>query len=189
MEPTQESIRVPEIYSMILRTIQAIEPSALIAGGCLRDLILGKEVKDIDIFIPSSDLGAIKRELDKISYVRGLLMEDQEEYKGSSFILASIDYTGKGPPLNLILVNDITTIPNNFDFGLNQISYRGDTIISTEAFNEDLQQQTFTLKWCENQERFDRCVRRFRRLWQKYPGYKLVIPPEFSHYQIVSEVF
>lgn len=184
MEPTQAKIKVPEIYDTILRTIQAIEPSAMIAGGCLRDLILGREVRDIDVFIPERDIGTIEQELAKISYLRSNLTETHEEYKGSSFISASIDYEGKGPPINLVCVKDITTIPAEFDFGLNQIYYKGEVITSTLAFDEDFHHQTFTLKYCENQERFYRCLARFRRIWQKYPTYRLVIPHEFLHYQI-----
>ena len=42
---------VPWAWTEVLRTVQSVHPEAILAGGALRDLILGGEVKDLDIFI------------------------------------------------------------------------------------------------------------------------------------------
>lgn len=38
-------------YTEIIKTIRSIAPQAHIAGGAVRDTILEKEIRDIDIFV------------------------------------------------------------------------------------------------------------------------------------------
>ena len=42
---------IPEDWTKTLKMIQREYPEAVIAGGSLRDLFLGKEIKDIDVFV------------------------------------------------------------------------------------------------------------------------------------------
>ncbi len=43
-------VEVPESWKVELEAVRKFCPSAIIAGGCLRDLYCGKEPKDIDFF-------------------------------------------------------------------------------------------------------------------------------------------
>ena len=45
------NVTVPFAWAEVLRTVQSVHPEAVLAGGALRDLILGGTVKDLDIFI------------------------------------------------------------------------------------------------------------------------------------------
>jgi hypothetical protein len=44
---------VPAEWTDALLTVQSVIPEAILAGGALRDLILGGEVKDLDVFVPA----------------------------------------------------------------------------------------------------------------------------------------
>jgi hypothetical protein len=48
---------IPVAWKKVLSDLQTVHPSAILAGGCLRDTICDAPVKDVDIFI--SDVGAI----------------------------------------------------------------------------------------------------------------------------------
>lgn len=50
---------VKPAWKKFLATIQSIHPTAIIAGGALRDTIIGNSIKDVDIFIkcPTLDCG------------------------------------------------------------------------------------------------------------------------------------
>jgi hypothetical protein len=52
--PGQTEIRVPQGWLDVLSKIQNEWPVATIAGGALRDLDLGRPIKDVDVFIPYS---------------------------------------------------------------------------------------------------------------------------------------
>jgi hypothetical protein len=43
---------VPAKWLEVLSVVQSVFPQAVLAGGCLRDLALGGEVKDLDVFVP-----------------------------------------------------------------------------------------------------------------------------------------
>lgn len=44
--------KIPQAWKDLLCKIQVVFPSAVIAGGCLRDLDHDKPFKDVDIFVP-----------------------------------------------------------------------------------------------------------------------------------------
>src|SRR5689334_11499331 len=46
---------IPIEWREMLHTLQQAYPSAVIAGGCLRDLVFGGAVKDIDVFVPRGE--------------------------------------------------------------------------------------------------------------------------------------
>lgn len=56
---------VPFAWDQALRTVQTVHPEAVLAGGALRDLILGGTVKDLDIFV-----GPTLTNLDEVLTIR-----------------------------------------------------------------------------------------------------------------------
>lgn len=56
---------VPFAWDQALRTVQTVHPEAVLAGGALRDLILGGPIKDLDIFV-----GPIETNLDEVLTIR-----------------------------------------------------------------------------------------------------------------------
>jgi len=47
--------KIPDTWKQVLEDIQKVCPSAVLAGGALRDLVFDVEVKDLDIFIEAGN--------------------------------------------------------------------------------------------------------------------------------------
>src|SRR5690348_12463644 len=52
-----QQIELPQEWREALRRVQLYFPEAVIAGGALRDLFTGRQVKDIDVFVEAINPG------------------------------------------------------------------------------------------------------------------------------------
>jgi hypothetical protein len=156
-------------------------PEAIVAGGFLRDSILGFQPKDIDIFI-SRRQGVRKEDLvESIGQALG----------GTAKIEFNLSYTnmevdriievgipGAPYPVQVIELGDSKAPVDRVrehDFGLCQVwlgAYYG--LDATPAFTTDRQNKTCTLTHCESLAEWQRSMRRWQRLSQKLVGYRLV---------------
>lgn len=159
---------------------------ALIAGGACRDHILGKPVKDIDVFVPDQEniemkLGAAFGHL----HVNPIIAA---EYAGAGGEVDHVYEVSFGddpfgdshiPVQVIVLAQGLDPIERakHHDFGICQCWYVGNGLIeSTHAFHLDKSSSTFTLDYCENAQQFGRSLRRWDRFAKRFPEFSLVVP-------------
>lgn len=167
-----------------MERVRSVLPSAFLAGGALRDLDNGRPVKDYDVFFTEDfSLGALDRALWSISYrysrsCPGDYMDAAKEVKGT------YTYSTMGQPeLNFILLEkhfNPSSIIDRVDFGICQIGADPMGVFSTPAYEFDKQNQCFTLTRAESVDGVQRSLKRYERLQQKYQGWRLNVPVEFT---------
>ncbi len=161
--PTIDGIHIPDFWHDALIDLQVMDPSAILAGGCIRDLFYGVEVKDLDFFtkgpFPS---WAEPHETDK-------------DYEGMQYVLAIGSYKLQSHEANVIMVENNESheaLLKSFDFGFCQIAYDGKRIIKTPEFDWDFKHSIITLRHID---RYRRSLRRYCRINQRY-NLDLAIP-------------
>jgi len=169
---------------------------ALIAGGACRDHILGRPVKDIDVFVPSQPNIDVK--LAKAFGAFNVSPIIAAEYAGAGgevehvYEIQEEDADPFAPhPLERVPVQVIVLAPGldpieraqHHDFGICQVWYLNRNFFAhTEAFHLDMQFKTFTLDHCEDQQQFDRSVRRWTgKFAQRFPEFRMSYP-KFKHF-------
>ena len=190
------NLELPPQWQEVIRRIRLAAPSAVIAGGALRDLDNGREVKDIDVFYTDD----LERPL-VLDYVleglfvyhsrcAGIYMDDAADEVDGTATYISIN--GDLPDLNLIQLRkdfNPARVIDRCDFGLCQIGYDLRGVVKTPQYEYDKANQCFTLTRAESIEGVRRSLKRFERLQRKYVGWKLVVPEEFMRiYQAALEV-
>lgn len=166
---------------------QAGFDQAICAGGAVRDAINGKPVKDIDIFIAHVGEGL------KVRLEAALHMEFKylcASYGTMGEVNTVWDAVGLEVPVQVIeLLPGYVPLDRvaTMDFGICQCWNDGYNIDKTPAFSLDFMLDTFTLVQCENKREFERSMRRWKRLSQKYPEFTLVVLDEFKQYQWPDE--
>ena len=177
---------IPPEWLDILEEIQVVCPSAVIAGGALRDLWFGVPVKDIDIFIECGGMDEAEGLFKKLGGVMpekewsggledvteaGLYPESMRE------VVLVEDYprqTEGGLPVQLIFVNWKThRITARFDIGICRIATDGNTLIVDEGFEEDAANETLNIRRCNNKWMLGASISRLIRLLKKYPDWKI----------------
>lgn len=143
---------IPPWWKDILAEAQAVAPSAVLAGGALRDRALDRPIKDLDIFIQASS----EREADAI----------MEELKGVGFrvkyepseltcypedqnleVVCVADVEGCALPVQLIFTTWPTDrIVERFDYGVCRIAFDGQKIVCPPEFDEDAKAKVFRLR-------------------------------------------
>lgn len=171
-------------WKAVLREVQKIDPYALIAGGCLRDIVHNVPIKDIDIFVTPMSLSRWGQCCLAVQEHYPTLSNDDDF--DDSTATAPIEcetghmyYRRKDPiPINMILLKTLRPVEYapRFDWGLCQIYYDGNTVTRLSPFNQDSANKTLTLCRWTDLEGVQYSYGRFERLLKKYPGYKLVVP-------------
>ncbi|KQW02224.1 hypothetical protein [Rhizobacter sp. Root1221] len=161
-----------------LKTVQAVFPNAILAGGFLRDLLLDRTPKDIDIFVPHT--GCFQP-----GTLQLVPMMGAAEYMEQTEVSYIWDVPGFELPVQVIMLCpglDPVDRAKAHDFGICQVWNDGAGLEWTPAFDKDWSNRTFTLDHCEDQKEFDRSMRRYERLQEKFAGFPLVIPPQFESF-------
>jgi hypothetical protein len=175
-----------EKYAAILGTIQDLCPTAHIAGGAVRDTILDRPIKDIDLFLPDTETDAAAQLLrTRFGYVK---VGEWTQYEGFSdpsvARLAKFENASEAIPLCLIGLRSPLSIQENlerFDFGICMTAWDGDQIIRTDRFGQDVENKTFTLYRADNQPQFNYSMSRYRKITsERYAGWTLAVPEEFE---------
>lgn len=159
---------IPQEWRVLLAELQQNDPTAVLAGGAIRDLYCGVSPKDLDFFT--------KWNKDLIFFQSLPIIRSSDiNYEGMMFVdaIVSID---KGPlPINIIIgsgYNTTTELIETFDFGICQIAFDGKNIIKTPAFDWDFKYGLFTLRMTLRQNK--RSLQRFERISPRYPNFKIV---------------
>lgn len=167
-------------------------PSAIVAGGAIRDYIFGKPIKDIDVFVSWDDWFTLAQYcgvsftkiLDRDSAIEAwsLYLEIPDVY--CVYGVTPVD--GELPVQIIVMKPGLTPVQrvDQLDFGFCQAYYDGGRkgIGITNHFAEDAQKKSITLVHCENQNGFYRSMIRYERLMQKYQEFQLVIPQKYQQY-------
>lgn len=175
--------RIPGTWDRLLRKVQAVEPQAFIAGGCLRDLHMQRDVKDIDIFLKWSP--GIEDRLEEALDMKMVTEIGEAQAYGASMqdVIGVLNGPNIGKvPVQLVLLDggrDWTpvTVIGRFDFGICQICYDRNRVEVTRDFVTDTTKSTYTLINSETEPRRRRSIRRYMRHTKpggKYEGFKLV---------------
>lgn len=134
-------------------------PKGVIAGGCLRDWIIGASINDVDIFVP------------------GLTAEEAEgidEYAMGFRVTNVIEHQIKYQIIKHRFQNGIEEVLDHFDIGICKIAYPGYYLLH-EHFIEDYQHKILTVhlrNW--------RHEPHLEKLREKFPHWEVInkIPEE-----------
>jgi hypothetical protein len=152
MTGLNDNADIPLWWRELLIAVQAVCPTAVIAGGCLRDRDNGREVKDIDIFIRAhamqvvdGHIAAFRKagfEIDFAPSEKTAYPEDQ-----NLEVVALADVRDHPLPVQLIFVNwDTANIIERFDYGICRLSFDGVTITRPPEYDEDREARVFRLR-------------------------------------------
>jgi hypothetical protein len=173
-------MQIPAAYAATLAAVRGVFPGALIAGGALRDLDNGRPVKDIDVTIPSwgGDFASFRKAAAPLIPAGTITKHCNASYGWQDECLGYIDIPSvDGLPVQLIaLTTGPESLLHRLDFGICRIGYDGVEVIKTDEYLADQATQSFTLLRADDSAQRDRSIRRFERLSEKYPGWKLVDP-------------
>ena len=170
---------IPESWRAALACIQEVLPSAVMAGGCLRDRDNGRAVKDIDIFAHGygeSDLWDAHAALK----AHGLALEDidmEKMYPVDGAELIGVIDVRQGPwplalPVQIIMTTwDTDKIVQRFDYGICRIAFDGQKITRSDDYLLDKHNKVFRLVRERTAEQLEASVMRYARLSPKYEGW------------------
>lgn len=199
-------MQLPNDWVLALRALHLGGfPEAVIAGGALRDLDNGREVKDIDIFVQyrgRETVGLLQTAFGYQFDVSTMLPAEITEYTENLADVSAIynvksDWVkpiGDGlwergedlPPIQVIALKEFQGLTHTLariDLGLCQIGTAdGEKIVRLPSYCVDKAARTMTVTRCESVGQLERTLKRFNRLSEKYSGFELVIPLEFQKY-------
>jgi hypothetical protein len=178
------NIRLAEQVRTLL--VHAGFPEAIVAGGFLRDTLLGIEPKDIDVFIGNKTMTS-----------EALVSALHEALGG--YVKVEFDVTYSAMEVDRILAVDSPAYPfpiqviemkpglspvehaRRHDFGICQVWIGSHGLDATIAFTEDRKRKLCTLVHCENADEHARSMRRWERLKDKLVGFQLVDETEWAN--------
>lgn len=179
------TVRLPPDVSLALECLQQLAPDAGISGGYLRDMVYGKQPKDIDVFCskltPESLLCLLVLFPDAKQEAYSAWLDYATGEVDSVWDLGLVD----GLPFQLIVLKEGLVPADRYrfnDFGICQLWHDGTQLTTTSAFQMDAVGYTFTLCHCESEHELNRSMRRWDRLKKKYPDHELVIPERFQQW-------
>lgn len=187
-----------DFIAALLR-IQKTIPSAIIAGGLIRDLYHDKPIKDVDIYVPLdapdyndevstcsrffwNDIFKLKSSNDYIENMDG---EGDEDYDSEDIGMVW-EISAQNRLYNIIVVNEkpIDYVEKHFDIGLCKVYCDGKKIRLTSEFLHDSRFKKLTIVSKNiKQEEFARMMNyHVKKLKDKYPDHTLVIPPMYDKF-------
>jgi hypothetical protein len=157
--------------------------SAILAGGCVRDALFGKPIKDIDIFVSEEDADSMKLSKALSRSVQKLNCTSYAEIPDVSSVFDVEVSAGEIPVQIVSMKNGMSPVEriSTFDFGFCQVGYNGKEVIATEHFKSDFSNKTISLVYCEDQKEYGRSMARYERLKTKYPEFNLISKPLNSY--------
>lgn len=181
-----------EVFDAILKDVhEAGAPEAFIAGGALRDLALGGEIKDIDIFASTDNHPhevVLKLQARGWVVTRQIQLGDYLKFQGYVQMLQS--------PHTAIEVQliykpgefDKDAIISRFDFAAGMVAYDGQGVTLTIEAAADVGARRITLVDVPNEVEARRSARRAERFRAKYVGTDVVVDTTLGE-QLFPEVF
>lgn len=158
----------PALWQAILDALPV--RSAVIAGGAVRDYLLGVVPKDLDIFLPSEDYG--------IPFGFDSLGDDRrEEYAALPIIDVVTRGVIAGHQIDLIGIHGMTDghqLMETFDFGVTRCWFQDGVIHDTLEAIQDRDRRTVTMLL---DDRTERSVQRFERFNERMGGGWVLVRP------------
>jgi hypothetical protein len=188
-ESSNGATRKVQHYDSILEGLQRnIRAQVHIAGGAVRDTILGRPIRDIDIFLPDTHGDAAATLLrSQFGYVK---VGQWAQYMGFSDPMvarvAKFEKADETIPVCLIgLTAELSAYENieRFDFGICMAAWEGGStqMITNDQFKRDAEGKTFTLRRADNFTQFTYSMSRFEKLTaDRYKGWGVSIPDQFE---------
>lgn len=169
---------IPAWWRDLLARVQLACPSAVIAGGCLRDRDNGREVKDIDIFISAvtmreadDAMAALRRTGLVVSFVpsEATAYPDDQHLE----VVAIADVLRFELPVQLIFTDWPTSrIVDRFDYGICRLAFDGKSVTRPLEYDGDREAKVFRLRRSRPTPVSMRgSIHRYARLVQKYEGW------------------
>jgi Poly A polymerase head domain len=186
---TTNGIRQVQHYDNILEALQrAIPGSVHIAGGAVRDTILDRPIRDIDIFLhhtAGDPAAALLRT--KFGYVKVGEWVQYEHFSDPMIVrVAKFEKADETIPVCLIgLAEDLSPYDNiaRFDFGVCMAAWQGGAcaMVTDDHFKRDIESKTFRLCRADNLAQFSYSMVRFEKLTaDRYKGWTLSVPSQFE---------
>lgn len=180
-------------WAALLGELQFFDPDLHIAGGALRDLRCQRPIKDVDIFMEYGNVSRHVKVKDKLRAM-GYHMVAQfgEDYFTHAPNTKVVDYWQRDEelPVNVIFQKNRFSLDEQlkrFDFGICQIGFNGVQVVSTDFFLQDMSEEKFTLRSCENSDQYYSSLQRYERLKEKYEEWPLVVPEQFKKFEMKFE--
>lgn len=169
-----------EQFQEILRVVAWEFPRSrpVIGGGALRDSILSRPIKDVDVFIRAQDYATLDSSLTR--HIRPPIIVEhgygRDDMYGAWDLIQHIE----GYEVQLILAdfNNLRDLAHTFDIGLSRVTYDGTELYVTPEFQADVIDKAFRIRRAESQYELDRSLRRVERHRQKYPEF--VLDPAYA---------
>lgn len=179
--PTPICRNGPALWETLLEEL-AVD-GAVVAGGCIRDYLLGFEPKDIDIFVPVTN----RQEFEEFIYslndspLWSVELIEGEEYRvhDPHSIIGVAEGEALGLPVNIVArcshIEGAWELINSFDYGILQWSFQStDTgIVATTAALMDLANRTATLThdgtYEQSLDRYARWLKRVTPVGGQWP--------------------
>ena len=174
---------IPGSWCKVLRSIQVMCPEAVIAGGAIRDALLGHPelIKDLDIFANAN--GALRDVLEPwlhdIGWTKIAGQEFNADYgrsvmRGEVHRVVGYDVPGFDLPVQVIYLTIGEFSPmraiERMDFFACQLATDGTWLWSTLEALEDLAYQRITMRRPADMTQFERSERRAARFRTKFSG-------------------
>jgi Poly A polymerase head domain len=176
-----------EHYNSILNAIKTIDPDTHIAGGGVRDSLLERPIRDIDLFLGADctdEAAALLRS--QFGYVKVGEWKSYEMFSDPAVVrVAKFEKADETIPLCLIgLKRRSRGMKANlarFDFGICMAAWDGAEVYVAPEYKTDIERKTFTLCRADNWAQFSYSMSRFDKMTaDRYAGWKLVVPAKFE---------
>ena len=174
-----------ERYNPILDAIKSLCPSAHIGGGSVRDTLLERPIKDIDLFLDAAVTDeAAKLLRSQFGFVKIGEWKSYEMFSDPAVVrVAKFEKADEIVPVCLIGLNYPRTMQSNlerFDFGICMAAWDGEAVYTAPEYKTDIERKTFTLCRADNLAQFSYSRSRFDKMTaDRYAGWDLVVPAKF----------
>ena len=174
-------------YADIIKTVRAIAPQAHVAGGAVRDTLLDKPIRDIDVFVDDVAVDEVATMLrSNFGYVK---TGEWVEYLGFSdpamTRVAKFEKAEETIPLCIIGLKSRYASPeaniSRFDFGVCMAAFDGESTLRAAEFDDDVNDKAFTLLRADNFQQFAYSMSRYKKITSdRYQGWTLSVPGTFQ---------
>lgn len=158
--------------------------NAIIAGGFLRDHILGGDFKDIDIFIPAIDIKDFIIKIAPLRDHKDFDISDAKKFKYKYGCLnAALETKVDCKYLNKFSVDLVAmkfpddenfgnSVIDTFNYWIDRVYHNGKTLVESAKFTMDKDYRTATLCKLHEPTNLIGAMRKYERLLLKYPDFK-----------------
>jgi hypothetical protein len=185
-----------ERYNPILNAIKDLDSTAHIGGSAVRDTLLERLIRDVDLFLEAAATdGATCVLRSRFGYVKVGEWKNYEMFSDPAVIrVAKFEKADEIIPICLIGLNrpsdsyydepakyGMRFNLSRFDFGICMAGWDGEEVYTADEYKRDIEQKTFTLCRADDQPQFNYSMSRFEKMVKdRYAGWRLAVPKQFE---------